>query len=259
MATTRTVIHAAGRELTMVGTAPLYLDWHYNWKADQSALLACAKDLPAGTTVLDIGANIGMMCCSLAVQRPDLEIVAIEPVPENLRCLRENIAANGITNVEVIHAGVAEKPGKLRFDTSGPWSSVQATGGTEVDCLTLDSLDYSNVGLIKIDVEGWEPNVIAGGSQLLSQQRPLVLMEWNTLCLVNVHHDPLSLAEALWSSFDILGSYFEERPDTLPQSASQLVHDNVVHHKSVTDVLMRPKIGATIPRLAEMIDAPRNW
>lgn len=257
--TKSTTIHAAGRELTMTGTAPIYLDWHRHWNADESALLASVRDIPAGATVLDVGANIGMLCCSLAVQRPDLRIVAVEPVPDNVACLRENLAVNDIGNVEVIHAGVAEKPGALYFDSSGPWSSVQATGeGARVECITLDSLDFTNVALVKIDVEGWEPQVIAGATELLSKQRPLVLMEWNTLCLIKVHHDPMSLAQALWASFEMLDFYFEEKSFTLPNSAYELVHHNVIHHKSVSDILMRPKVGVPIPHLADMIDPPRN-
>lgn len=242
----------------MTGTVPLYLDWHYLWDADGKAVHTTAKDLPPGSTVLDVGANIGIMACSLAVQRPDLHIVAIEPVPDNAACLRENVKANGLTNIEIVHAAVSDRPGMLKFSVEGPWSSVRESG-VEVPAITLDNFADRDVSMVKIDVEGWEPHVIAGGAGLLSRKRPLVLMEWNAICLLFAHHDPVSFAEALWGSFDMLECFVEDKPRGAPQSARGIVHDNIMEFKSVSDILMRAHAGAAMPSLDRMINPPRCW
>jgi hypothetical protein len=113
--------------------------------------------------------------------------------------------------------------------------------------------------MVKIDVEGWEPHVIAGGAKLLSESRPLVLMEWNTMCLLYAHHDPVSFAEALWASFDVLECFVEEKPRGAPRDALGIVHDNVMEFHSVSDLLMRPRAGSQIPSLGRMINPPRCW
>ena len=41
-----------------------------------------------GMTFLDVGANIGSISTAIAAARPDLQMIAIEPIPENIECLR---------------------------------------------------------------------------------------------------------------------------------------------------------------------------
>jgi FkbM family methyltransferase len=195
----------------------------------------------------------------LAVQRPDLHIVAIEPVPDNVACLRENVKVNGLTNIEIVPAAVSARAGSVEVVVAGPWSYIVETGGVGVPAITLDMFADRNVSLIKIDVEGWEPYVIAGCPALLSKAMPLVYMEWNTLALMTLHHDPLSFADALWGAFDILDCFAGDKSQGVPQSAKHIVIDNVVRDQSVSDVLMRPRAGCDIPSLRTMIDPPRFW
>jgi FkbM family methyltransferase len=259
--TEQTNITAGGRTLTMTGTVPLYLQWFTNWDADASALYASFKDLPEGSTVLDIGANIGMMACSLAAQRPDLKIIAVEPVPPNVECLQANVQANGLANVEVIHAAASDAPGKVHVNINGPWSAVlpQDQGGVvEVPAITVDSLISRQAAGIKIDVEGWEPYVLAGARDTLLAHRPLVFMEWNTWSLLAARHDPISFSIVVWKTFDVLEQFFQEIPKGAPTWDRQVVHDNVTAFGSVTDVLMRPKPGAILPSLEEMIYTPAH-
>jgi FkbM family methyltransferase len=254
----QTTITAGGRKLTMRGTVPIYLEWHQNWGADHSAIYATAKDLPSGSTVIDVGANIGMMTCSLAVQRPELKIIAIEPVPDNVECLRRNVTDNGITNVEIIHAAASDKPGTVRVNINGPWSAVLEHGEVSVPAVSLDQFADKNVSYVKIDVEGWEPYVLAGGRKLLAKLRPQVFMEWNTWSLLLAHHDPISFAREVWKAFDVTEAYFSEKPQGAPKSDIDIVCDNITKHGSVSDLLMRPRQGVVMPTLKDMIHSPNH-
>ncbi len=51
----------------------------------------------------------------------------------------------------------------------------------EISTDRLDSFDFSNVGFIKIDVEGHEASVIAGATETLRRERPTLLVEINQL------------------------------------------------------------------------------
>lgn len=249
-------LKAAGRDLRMCGTEPRYLRSFNGWDADVSCIYASAKEIPFGATVIDVGANIGILACSLAVQRPDLTVIAIEPVPPNVECLRRNVAANGLKNVDVIHAAVSDKSGRVRVNVNGPWSVVMEHGEAEVPAVTLDEFSSRNVGLVKIDVEGWEPYVLAGGRALMAALRPRVLMEWNTGSLMLKHHDPINFANAVWSAFDVIETFFEDNPEGIAPSGTDIVMTNITKHRSVTDILMVPKANFSLPSLESMIHSP---
>lgn len=68
--------------------------------------------LPRGLTgwAIDCGAHIGPVTVALALENPDLRIVCVEPVPDNVRLLRQNVAANGLADRVVIIDGAIAGP-----------------------------------------------------------------------------------------------------------------------------------------------------
>lgn len=77
------------------------------------SLATAASRIPSDGTVLDVGANIGLSTILLA--RRFAKVIAYEPSPVNVGFLRENLAANGITNVTVEPVAVSNEAGTLRF------------------------------------------------------------------------------------------------------------------------------------------------
>ena len=69
--------------------------------------------LPRGLTgaALDCGAHIGPVAVGLALDNPGLRIIAVEPVPDNLRLLRENVERNGLADRVTIVDGAIAGPG----------------------------------------------------------------------------------------------------------------------------------------------------
>jgi len=151
-------------------------------------LLALA--IPAGGTVVDVGANIGYNTLYASrLAGPRGRVVAIEPAADNVRVLRDNIAANALRNVVVheIAAGRAHEVRDLfiRGDTSGVNSlfaqSVYATV-TAVEKVTVAPLDDvvdGSADVVKIDVEGAELDVLGGMTRLLRTPRIQLIVEWH--------------------------------------------------------------------------------
>lgn len=146
------------------------------------AIIAAAE---AGSTVIDIGANVGFYSVVVARARPDVSLVAVEPVSDNLQRLRAHLFYNAISNVDVVAAAVSEEEGagRMTLDPDGALARLGAEehAGQPVPVTTLDaiwrSLGSPVVSVIKLDVEGMEDRVLAGGGALLKGCRPAILAE----------------------------------------------------------------------------------
>ena len=249
-------IIVAGKRLKLVGTHSTYMQglraWRglRTWHADESAVATAVKTLPRGSLCLDIGAHIGLTAIIIAVSRPDCRVVAFEPMPLAQKRLRENLAANAIANVEVIEAAVADFSGSLSFNDNGPWS-VANCGTVACKSVRLDDLDLGAPTFIKVDVEGFEPNVLAGARRVIAKAQPLIFMEFNSWALLVQHYDPLTFATAIWASFDVLQVLHHDRSMPLPPDPQTFVHANIMHHGCANDLLLRPK--GPIPELDCMV------
>ena len=161
-----------------------------------------------GATAVDVGANVGYNTVYLARRvGASGRVVAVEPAQDNVRVLRENVAANGLANVEV-HAAAAGRVREnrdlfLRGDTSAVNSlfeqSVYAevTGVEKVAVAPLDDLVAGIADLVKIDVEGAELDVLAGMTRLLSHPRISLIVEWHPGLQEAAGHPPDALPRFL--------------------------------------------------------------
>jgi len=131
-----------------------------------------------GFAAIDVGANIGYYALMLARYVGSSEIVCIEPEPANLIELRRNIARNRLSNVTIIPAAAACQSGSASFLT-GINGRVVHGGAGEISVTTfmLDSLRDRRVGFVKIDVEGFELDVLRGAAGLIREQRPNLFVE----------------------------------------------------------------------------------
>ncbi len=144
---------------------------------------------------VDIGANLGYYTClALHKGRP---VVAVEPQPQNLQCLFQNLRANGWEDrAEVFPVALSAKPGLLTlYGASGPsasliknWAGYSSQFSRVVPISTLDTLVARRPAqrvFIKIDVEGAEYQVLQGACHVLaSVPKPIWLLE---VCLQEFH------------------------------------------------------------------------
>jgi FkbM family methyltransferase len=155
------------------------------WEADE--IRAFLELIATHDAVLDIGANVGFYSC-LAASRGK-QTIAIEPSPRNLSFLYRNLWDNHFTGVEAIPVGLGSQPGLARIYGYGGiasfvpgWAQAREAQSTLVPLTTLDALAaYRFQGkklLIKMDVEGFELDVLAGAQRTLKlNPRPTWLME----------------------------------------------------------------------------------
>lgn len=129
--------------------------------------------------VIDIGANIGKVAIFLASRTAEL-VTCYEPAPSTFQALINNTF--DIKNIRCIQKAIGKSIGKSQFIGDGTVCAhlTDHTRGetVSVDVTTLDTeIDITDVGLIKIDVEGRELDVLLGAREVIQQFRPLLAIE----------------------------------------------------------------------------------
>jgi FkbM family methyltransferase len=144
---------------------------------DERFLLA--RLLRPGMTVVDVGANIGYYL--LLFQQsvgPSGRIICIEPSIENLPELRKNIEMNRFENVVLNEVALGAADGEIGLHAGVNSGIADSSSAAHiVPIRRLDSLVNERVDLLKIDVEGYEGQVLDGARQLIENQRPVIFLE----------------------------------------------------------------------------------
>jgi len=142
-----------------------------------------------GSTVLDIGTNVGLWTTrmSLAVG-PSGSVHSFEPVPPTAGQLRENVALSHADNVVVHEVGLSDKPGNATIHVpvgAAGRASLAAESDTctqyEITLVRFDDvwieLGEPAVSFVKVDIEGSEVQFFEGARRFFTSQRPVVTCE----------------------------------------------------------------------------------
>lgn len=156
------------------------------------------------SVVWDVGANVGLHAVLLSKRANLGRVIAFEPVPSTVARLHENLQLNDAHNVSVEEVALSDHSGTgtMRLFRSAPGCNHLIAEGDHVSgpsrsvrVETADQFWRSSGALpdvIKVDVEGFEPAFVRGARQVLTERRPLILMEVNASTF---HDDPTRRAE----------------------------------------------------------------
>jgi FkbM family methyltransferase len=131
-----------------------------------------------GGVLIDAGAMIGNHTAYMALFVPHTEIHAFEPLPANLELLRANVA--GYPSVKVHPVALSDRGstvGLISEPENLGHARIAEEGGYRVRAIPLDAYQLVDVALIKIDVEGHEPQVLAGARETIARSHPLIVIE----------------------------------------------------------------------------------
>jgi FkbM family methyltransferase len=146
----------------------------FEWLQIPAMLRACIELRPAA--FIDIGANFGLYTCIIGRQRLAARLIAFDPNRWVLEQLHAHIALNGLTGVEIHETGVGAKRQIATLLPGAPGASALSkivsvhSEGYQIDVVPLDEiLSFAGRPLvIKIDVEGYELEVLEGAKALLA-------------------------------------------------------------------------------------------
>jgi FkbM family methyltransferase len=143
-------------------------------------------------TVMDVGANVGWFTLlSAKLVGEDGLVVALEPDPQNFSLLSKSVETNRLKNVTLLKEAASDADGValLGLSKNGNTGAHAITRAVDGDAISVSSskldtvarrLGVRRIDLVKIDVEGHEPQVMSGMLSLINQRLvENIIMEWN--------------------------------------------------------------------------------
>jgi len=167
------------------------------WDKKEKDFIYFLKQLKDGGTILDIGANIGVMSYHLATKKPKSQIISFEPVPVNYTNIEKIIGKYALSNIQIHKYALGDANGEIEM-VLPVVNSVKKHGLSHVVHTTitdyndgdifkvpvkkldeLAELNQEDVQIkgIKIDVENFEYYVLKGGIELIKKHRPIIYAE----------------------------------------------------------------------------------
>lgn len=189
-----------------------WMQWHLYFgfsDPSQDNLLSLCRP---GDYALDIGANIGATMVLLGERvGPTGQVLGFEPDPQSFQKCQEHLLINSQSHMEVFQLGLgneqAEKWLRVRVASNQGMNQVspmgEQTDGTRIKITTLDHFfsqrSENRIDLIKIDVEGYEAEVLRGAKATIEKFRPRLFVEIDDLNLKDHGSAPKEIYDLLES------------------------------------------------------------
>jgi len=159
----------------------------FGWKEPSMAreLLAFSKAVAGMETFLDVGANYGIFCSVFCNLNPKGIALAAEPDPRAIEILKKNTELNRIVDRVILEqCALGSEIGELVMKESGPHYVAERNGNyvdqKRVRLTTIDQIlteQKIRPQVVKIDVEGFELEVLKGARTFLASEKPLLFLE----------------------------------------------------------------------------------
>ena len=136
-----------------------------------------------GMTVLDCGANVGNHSLYFARISKAEKVYAFEAAEDTYNILKKNISLNKLDDVIIakkVALGEKDSRANIKFTrskTNTGYNKVEESSDGVVEMRPLDELVQEKVDFIKIDVEGYELEVLKGAHRILKEQHPIIWIE----------------------------------------------------------------------------------
>jgi len=195
-----------------------------------------SKAIKPASTFIDIGANVGLVSVPLGSKFRDCKGIAVEPIERNVDALSRNLALNSLTaTITVIPVAIGDKIGTVpmlrdnNFGGSTGNAKIVMNGWTststhQVNVELLDNVwrdsGSPSVSFIKIDVEGYEYQVLKGGQELIKSCRPVVYGEFHNVLMPQNGHNFLDVLEMFNSANYVVCQFISDLSLTIVNNPS---------------------------------------
>lgn len=166
---------------------------------------------------VDCGSFDGATTLEFIRRFPDYKSVHVfEPEPEQFALVKRRLA--DVRDGHFYPCGVSDSQQMMRFTSAGSVSKFSETGDIIVAVECLDDLPLGDVTWIKLDIEGFESQALAGACNLIQQQHPLL-----AVCCYHKYDDLWKLPEQVLSYRDDYRIYLRHYTEGLLESVYYFV------------------------------------
>ncbi|MEO8149871.1 MAG: FkbM family methyltransferase [Bacteroidia bacterium] len=205
---------------------------------DKNALYQLVKP---GMTIIDVGVNFGETLLNFSkFTGSNGQVYGFEPMPYIYQKCLHNISLNQFKNITLENLALSDQTEKLIINdpmngnSGGTFVSRNPNpnpGKITINALTLDQYvsqhQIKNMHLIKIDVEGFETNVLRGAMQTLTNFKPILYIELSDQNLKRAGSSSIELIKLLQQhQYDI--SEAETQQPITPQNLSNYLHTDII-------------------------------
>lgn len=142
---------------------------------------------------VDVGASIGYF--TILMGKLGKEVYAIEPIKEQCDRIVKNVTGNSLSNVEVINKALSSKQGVIKING-------MAHGRDSAEAITLDSLNIQQVDIMKMDIDGSEPEALKGATETIKRSPNLQLViEYYPEYIKKLGNNPKEMIDFLSNHF----------------------------------------------------------
>ena len=164
-----------------------YMGHYFYFGFDDPSNQALFSLVKETTRIVDVGANIGWTALWMAAHAKNGWVMAFEPDAVNYQRCMENIRLNGFRNIQLFQTALGNRTDEVKMEVRTSWNlggNRVAPGNATGNPAVVNRLDGvlnqfpdQNIELIKIDVEGYELEVLRGAAQLLERAKPVLFIE----------------------------------------------------------------------------------
>lgn len=185
--TMRAVVrHGIKYNLDLSNLIEYVIFWYGYIDKNQKALFDATEE---NMTVIDVGANIGGTLLEFAKKAVGGRVIGFEPDPINYKKLIENISLNDFKNIETIRCGLGDREATMNLysvESNNPGANKILNKNADIPHENIHVIRFDdfaaknnlkNVDIIKIDIEGFEMNMLKGAEQTLKKFKPLLFIE----------------------------------------------------------------------------------
>jgi FkbM family methyltransferase len=167
--------------------------------------------LPKDAVAFDVGANIGIVSIVLGSIFHAGKVFSFEPGGQVFELLCRNLARSALQNVNSFRYAVSDFLGEVSFVEDSAYGRISDKGMADAShqvakCVTIDwlaaELSLSRLDLVKVDIEGFEPQAMRCVDTVVKRFNPVFLMELNPWCMRNYgKNDPIAFLEEMRKRF----------------------------------------------------------
>lgn len=155
-------------EAEMKANNNFYEHWLLEW---------IGKNVKRGGTWIDAGANFGNHTVYFDKFTTADFVLAFEPILTNYDLLVKNLRKNNCKRTIPIQQGLSNEKGQKAFIQGKRPSQCELVDGFGIEVTTIDEFTDKEISVIKIDVEGYEIQVIQGAIKAITKNKPEIFVE----------------------------------------------------------------------------------